>query len=107
MTDYPFPAVGVPGNRIFNVGSCRVCGLGLCAQEENGPPEAQDICSVCDKTPRLKPKRIKTKTEGEMLLDRVSSRHKDCRGISSVKIPTVARDDLIDEINTAIGLGIK
>jgi hypothetical protein len=43
-TEYPFPSVGVQGDRIFTVGHCKECGLVLAHLERDGPPEARDLC---------------------------------------------------------------
>lgn len=69
--------------------------------EADGPPVARDICWVCEGQPK-RPK-IKTKTAGQMLLERVAGRHKSATGASVIKMTKAAREDLIDEINIVIG----
>ena len=104
MVEYNFPVCGVEPDRLWAVGSCKVCSLPLTHFEEDGPPVGKDTCEFHNKRfVTKKPTPIRRKTQGHMLLDLVCGRNKDNRGAGSIKMTDDARADLISEIDKAIG----
>ena len=95
-----FPSCGIAPDRMFSVGQCEVCDLPLVHMEVDGPPVAKTHCVFHNpifQAPQRRKAQIKTR--GHMLLERVTSRHKDARGAGSIKMTKQARQDLIDEID--------
>ena len=108
-----FRSVGNEPYRTFRVGTCKGCNAPIFDDEREGPPEEKDWCSFCKKDNKIKGRRkrrkeandmkkSKDKSVGDRVVDLVASRHKDVRGISTLKMGAKVRLDLVAEINRAV-----
>ena len=107
------PSAGPPGEELYKVGKCRVCGVPMF----DDAPKAADLCNFCKKNEAMRRAVTRTvkaggqhphhKSPGRTLLEGVRKRHTDGRGIGSVKMPREAEDDLVATINQAIDTAAK